>query len=142
MKKKLVVVIDGQGGLLGRQLSDQILEKAPDAEVQVIGTNSIATANMLKGKAKRGATGENPVLVACRRADIITGPIGLIITDAMMGEITEEIASAITRSDALKVLIPISRCGVEIAGTEELPMGDLIEDTVSRIVRALQNETD
>ncbi len=137
MPDKLIVVIDGQGGLLGRQLADQILDAKPDAQVQVIGTNSIATANMLKGKAKRGATGENPVLVAARHASIITGPIGIMITDAMMGEITEQIASEISRSDALKVLIPISRCGVEVAGTEELPMGELISDAVKRIVKQL-----
>ncbi|NCB33012.1 MAG: DUF3842 family protein [Erysipelotrichia bacterium] len=137
MSNKLIVIIDGQGGLLGRQLADQILEVKPDASLQVIGTNSIATSNMLKGRAKRGATGENPVAVAARHADIIAGPIGIMITDAMMGEITERIASEVSRSNALKVLIPISRCGVEIAGTEEMPIGDLISDAVRRIVKEL-----
>lgn len=137
MKKKQVAVIDGQGGLLGRQISDRILESVPDADLLCIGTNSIATANMLKGKAKRGATGENPCLVAAAKADIIVGPIGIIVADAMLGEITGAIAAAVSRSDALKVLIPVSRCGVEVAGTEDLPMGALIEDAVQRVIRAI-----
>src|SRR5699024_9961028 len=83
-----ILVIDGQGGKLGRQLVKAISERFPQEELVAVGTNSAATANLLKGGAQRGATGENAVLVACRRADIIVGPVGIVVADSLMGEVT------------------------------------------------------
>ena len=107
-----VVVIDGQGGRMGRQLVEEILRLLPEAELTAIGTNSIATAAMLKAGADAGATGENPAIVGSRRADIIIGPMGIVIADSLMGEITPNMAVALGQSQAKKVLIPVPAfCG-------------------------------
>ena len=90
-----ILVIDGQGGNIGRQLVKMICEKLPQANLTAVGTNSIATANMLKGGAVNAATGENAVIVGCRHADIIVGPVGIVIADALLGEVTPAMAAAV-----------------------------------------------
>ena len=103
-----ILVMDAQGGGIGRQLITLIRKELPDAEVTAVGTNSAATAAMLKAGAHQAATGENAVLVCSRRADVIVGPVGIVIADAMMGEVTQAMAAAVAQSDATRILIPFS----------------------------------
>lgn len=121
-----IVVIDGQGGRLGAGLVAAVKEKYPQAELTAIGTNAIATAAMLKAGASRGATGENPIVVACRAADVIVGPIGIIAADALLGEVTPAMAAAIGAASAKKVLIPMNRCGIRVMGVSERSMNEYI----------------
>ena len=129
-----ILIIDGQGGNLGRQLTRRLREALPQARITVVGTNSTATENMLKGGADRAATGENAVVVNVRRAKIIAGPLGIVIADALLGEVTPAMALAVGSSDAVRVLIPMNRCDTLVAGVGEKPMGELVEDAVGRIV--------
>ena len=103
-----VVVIDGQGGQLGAQLVKEISLQLPNINIIAIGTNAMATASMLKAGAKKGATGENPTVVACRNADVIMGPVGIVIADSLLGEVTEKMAVAVGRADAVRILIPMN----------------------------------
>lgn len=132
-----ILIIDGQGGNLGKMLTRRLKEAAPQADVTVVGTNSTATENMLKGGADRAATGENAVVVNARRAKIIAGPLGIVIADALLGEVTPAMATAVGRSDAVRVLIPMNRCDTLVAGVSEKPMGELVEDAVKKIVSLL-----
>lgn len=133
-----ILIIDGQGGNLGRQLTKRLKEAMPRADITVVGTNSTATENMLKGGADRAATGENAVVVNARRAKVIAGPLGIVIADALLGEVTPAMAMAVGRSDAVRVLIPMNRCDTLVAGVADKPMGELVEDAVRRIVGLLQ----
>lgn len=128
-----ITIIDGQGGQLGAQLVKEITSQFPDINVIAIGTNSVATATMLKAGAKNAATGENSVIVACRKADIIIGPVGIVITDSLLGEITDKMAIAVGRSDAVRILIPMNKCDNLIAGISNLNMRTLIDDTIAKI---------
>ena len=128
-----ILVIDGQGGKLGRQLVKAIAERFPQEELLAVGTNSAATANLLKGGAQRGATGENAVLVACRRADIIVGPIGIVIADSLLGEITPAMAAAVCQSSAARVLIPINHCDNIVVGVPDQPIGQLVAAAVEKV---------
>lgn len=128
-----ILLIDGQGGKMGKQLADSIIQKFPTAELIVTGTNSTATMTMLKSGVKQGATGENAIIVGCRTADIIVGPIGIVIADSMLGEITPKIAVAVAQSSAKKVLIPVNRCNNIIVGIENTTLTTLINDTLKKI---------
>ena len=132
-----ILVIDGQGGNLGKLLTKRLREVLPQADIVAVGTNSTATESMLKGGADRAATGENAVVVNARRARVITGPLGIVIADALLGEVTPAMAMAVGRSDAVRVLIPMNRCDTLVAGVAEKPMGELVEDAVRRIVDLL-----
>jgi len=129
-----ILVIDGQGGNLGCQLIKLINEQLSNVEIHAVGTNSMATNNMLKtGTAVMAATGENAVIVGCRKADIIVGPIGIVIADALMGEITPNMAKAVGQSDAKRVLIPMNKCDTLIAGVENIPMSKLLQDAIDKL---------
>lgn len=133
-----IVVIDGQGGSIGRAVVEQVLaglerRRIEGADVVCIGTNAMATASMIKGGAKSVATGENPVVVACRDADWIVGPVGIAMADAMLGEITPVMARAVNDSAARKVLIPVNKC-VFIPGTETLSLKEHIALAVEEIL--------
>ena len=128
-----ILVIDGQGGRLGVQLIKEIRTRLPQSRIMAVGTNSVATAAMLKAGAEESATGENPVVVACRKADVIVGPVGIVIADAMLGEITEKAACAVARADARRILIPVNRCDHIIAGVGEQSLSALIADAVDKI---------
>ena len=133
-----ILIIDGQGGNLGRQLTRRLREALPQARITVVGTNSTATENMLKGGADRAATGENAVVVNARRAKVIAGPLGIVIADALLGEVTSTMARAVGSSDAVRVLIPMNRCDTLVAGVADRPMGELIDDAVRKIVALLK----
>ena len=137
-----IVVIDGQSGRLGAQLIEGLVESGITVEntITAIGTNAAATAAMLKAGAAFAATGENPVLVACRNADVITGPVGLVIADAMLGEISPAMAAAIGQSRASKVLLPVNRCANFIIGIADMPRSRLVEEAVARITQLYKQE--
>lgn len=133
-----LLVIDAQGGGVGRQLVTAIKKTVPELTVTAVGTNSAATGAMLKAGADQGATGENAVVTGCRRADIIAGPIGILIADSMLGEITSAMAEAVGRSDAVRVLIPMNRCATLVAGVGGLSTAALLEDAVKKICELVQ----
>ncbi len=132
-KSMNILVIDGQGGQLGAQLIKAVLARFNDVNLTAVGTNAVATATMLKAGAKNAATGENPVVVASRKADVIIGPIGIVIADSLFGEITGKMAVAVGQADAVRILIPMNRCDNIVAGVSNLNMGALVEDAVSRL---------
>ena len=127
---KQVIVIDGQSGRMGQLFIERAKAAGIPCELTAVGTNAIATAAMLKAGATAGATGENPVLVACRRADIIVGPIGILAADSLMGEITPAMAVAVGQSPARKLLLPVNQCNNIVAGTMDLPLSKLMEEAV------------
>ena len=133
------LVIDGQGGRLGKLLIEGIRKDFPQAEILAGGTNAVATATMLKAGADEAATGENPVLVASRKVDVIAGPIGIVIADSLLGEVTSAMAVAVGQSSAVKVLVPMNRCDNLVAGVSMLTIGELVEDAVARIKEAACN---
>ncbi len=130
-----IIVIDGQGGRIGKALIEKIRESGIPCEIRAVGTNSAATSAMLKAGADNGATGENPVVLACRHADIIMGPIGIIAADSMLGEITPRMAEAVGSSDARKILVPVNKC-FEVAGVQEKSLSEYIGDSVKMILKA------
>lgn len=128
-----ILIVDGQGGGIGRQLAEA-LKRAGEQDVTCVGTNAIATAAMLKAGAAHAATGENAVVVACREADVVTGPLGIVIADALMGEVTPAMAAAIAQSRARKVLIPVNQCGNFVVG---VPAGETTASLVAKAVEAI-----
>jgi len=132
-----VLVLDGQGGRLGKQLVKEILARFPACDLLAVGTNSMATESMLKAGAPRAATGENAVAVACRRADVIVGPVGMVIADALLGEVTPAMAQAVGQSGAVRILLPSDKCETYIAGTGGCTMSALIEDAMCKLAEVL-----
>lgn len=130
-----VLIIDGQGGGLGRQLVTAVKEKCPEAEVLAVGTNSTATGAMLRAGADQAATGENAVLVACRKADVIIGPVGIVIADSMLGEITPAMAVAVGQSRARRILLPVNQCDNIVVGAADLSMADKVREAVELLGR-------
>lgn len=128
-----ILIIDAQGGGMGRQLINSIRKKCPGAKITAVGTNSAAAAAMLKAGADHSATGENAVIVGCRRADIIMGPVGIVIADAIYGEVTPAMARAVGQSDAKRILIPVGNCDNIIAGVRHPSMSAMIEDAVAAL---------
>ena len=133
-----VVVIDGQGGRLGQMIVEAICKERLSLDLYAVGTNSIATSAMLKAGASQGATGENPVIVACKDADVIIGPIAIISADSLLGEITPAMAVAIGQSRALKLLLPVSHCDNQVVGVKNLTMGEMVKETVSKLKELLE----
>lgn len=131
-----VVVIDGQSGRMGQLLIDRMRAAGLPCEILAVGTNALATAAMLKAGADAGTTGENPVLVACRTADIIAGPIGILSADSLLGEITPAMAVAIGQSPAKKVLLPVNQCSNIVVGTQSLSLSKLMDEAVD-LLRSL-----
>ena len=132
-----VLVIDGQGGRLGRELVEQITKAHPEVTLTAVGTNSLATESMMKGGARRVATGENAVIVNSRRADVILGPIGIVLADALLGEISPAMAAAVGGSRAVKILIPMNRCETLVAGVPGLSVAALIADALQKLEAVL-----
>lgn len=134
-----IIVIDGQGGRMGSLIIEKIKASGITEPVIAIGTNSLATSSMLKAGADRAATGENPVIVNCRDADIIIGPIGIIAADSLLGEITPAMANAVSSCAAYKILIPTNRCNHYIAGIKDVPLSELVGSAVSKLKEELAN---
>ena len=128
-----ILVIDGQGGKMGAALTEQIKRGLPQAQVIAVGTNSLATSAMLRAGADAAATGENPVVVNAASADIIVGPIGVIVANALLGEITPKMAEAVADSRARKILLPVTRCSVTVVGVQERTLADYVKDAVRMI---------
>ncbi len=139
---KKILVIDGQGGGVGRALIEQLREKLPAARIHAVGTNAMATATMLRAGATTGATGENAVIVACRRAKIIVGPLGIAIANSMMGEFTPAMAAAVAESEAERVLIPVNRCGTYVVGATGLSLGQAVEQAAALVAQLLEEQAD
>lgn len=133
MKQKRILVIDAQGGGIGKQIISALKKSSPQQWITAVGTNNMATAAMLKAGADEAATGENAVIVCARRADLIIGPVGIVIADSMLGEITPCMAAAVGQSDAERLLIPVNHCSNYIVGVPDLSMGQLIEAVVREV---------
>jgi hypothetical protein len=134
-----ILVIDGHGGGLGKQIISALKEDNPRYCIHAVGINSIATAAMLKAGADTAATGENAVLVGCRKADIIIGPIGIVIADAMLGEITPAMATAVGQSRAKRILVPMNLCDNTIIGVMEQPIGQSVQGAVRAVAQLLRD---
>lgn len=128
-----ILVIDAQGGGIGKQLVSAIKRDIPNAAVIAVGTNTAATSAMLKAGADEAATGENSVIVAAKMADVIVGPIGIVIADSMLGEVTPKMALAVSQSSAKRILIPFNHCDNIIVGITELNVGALIQCAVDEL---------
>ena len=128
-----VLIIDGQGGQLGGQIIKSLKANFEELDITAVGTNATATAAMLKAGADQAATGENPVIVACRKADVIVGPIGIVIADSLFGEITPNMAVAVGQADAVRILLPVNKCDNLVAGVSNAAMGNIIDDVVCKL---------
>ena len=133
-----ILVIDGQGGQLGGQLIKSLKGNFQSIKIMAVGTNATATATMLKAGADQAATGENPVIVACRKADIIIGPIGIVIADSLFGEITPQMAIAVGKADATRILLPVNKCTNLVAGIPALSTAAILEDVILKVREILE----
>ena len=132
------LIIDGQGGGIGAQLARLLARQMPEGwELLAAGTNVSATSAMLKAGAAQGATGENAVIHNAARADLILGPIGVILANGIMGEVSPAMAAAVSGSEAVKILIPTSTCGVYVAGTEELRLEEYLRQAADRALAVM-----
>lgn len=132
-----VVVIDGQSGRIGQLFIEKAVKANLNCDLIAIGSNAIATSSMLKAGASMGATGENPVMVASRTADIIVGPIGILAADAMLGEITPAMAAAVGQSNAIKLLLPVNLCNNIVVGTQSLSLSAILDEAVELLRQIL-----
>ena len=132
-----ILIIDAQGGGIGKQLVGAIKKNFPAQTITAVGTNSAATAAMHKAGADNAATGENAVVVCCRSADIIIGPIGIAIADSLFGEITPRMAAAVGSSGARRILIPINQCSNIIVGMTDLSAGKLLQSVIEALKKEL-----
>lgn len=128
-----ILVIDGQGGQLGGQIVKAIRADFEGHKVMAVGTNATATATMLKAGAHEAATGENPVVVACRKADVIIGPVGIVIADSLYGEVTPNMAIAVGQADAVRLLLPVNKCDNLIVGVQDLNVSALVKDVTEKL---------
>ena len=134
-----ILIIDGQGGGLGRQLVSAVKEKYPETEILAVGTNSAATNAMLRAGADQAATGENSVSVAAGIADVIMGPVGIVIADSMLGEITPAMAAAVGQSPARRILLPVNQCDNLVVGAADLSMADKVREA-AELLRGLLDQ--
>ena len=128
-----ILIIDAQGGGIGKQVILAVKQNMPDAAITAVGTNTTATSMMLKAGADYGATGENAVIVGTRKADVIIGPIGIIVADSMFGEITPAMATAVGQSNAKRILIPVNHCDNIVVGVRNLGIKEMIEDVLAEL---------
>jgi hypothetical protein len=123
--------MDGQGGGIGAAIIKGLREAiGGDLEILALGTNSTATARMMKAGANRGATGENAIVRASAKADIIVGPVAILMANAMMGEVTPSMAEAVSSSEARKIVIPLSQEKVTLVGLTGEPLPHLVEQVI------------
>ena len=136
-----ILILDGQGGGVGRALVEGVRQALPDAHIVAIGANAMATAAMLRAGADAAATGETPVIVCAKDADVIAGPIGIVLKDAMLGEITGAMAAAVAESPAQRVLVPSAKCSTTVAGTRGQSLQALIESAVNAIAEIAEQQS-
>ena len=132
-----ILVIDAQGGGIGKQVVTAVRTRFPDVTITAVGTNAAATTAMLRAGADEGATGENAAVVCCRRADVIIGPVGIVIADALLGEVTPRMAVAVGQSAAKRILIPVNHCANFIAGVADLSVGRLVDSVVAELEKTV-----
>lgn len=136
-----IAVIDGKGGGIGSQVVERLKSlKNNDIEIIALGTNSQATSNMLKAGANDGSTGENAVVWMCKKVDIIIGPLAIIAANSMMGEISPKMAEAIASSDARKLLLPVSKCNIDVIGLENLQFKTIFNELIETIKKILDEK--
>jgi hypothetical protein len=138
-KRLYVLIIDGQGGKIGKLLIEQIKKNNMPVEITAVGTNSIATASMLKAGADNGATGENPVVYNSRFADVIIGPIGIAMANSLLGEVTPAMACSVSESKAIKLLIPMNKCNHIVIGAKDAPLADYISMAIEELENILKS---
>ena len=134
-----ILVMDAQGGGIGKQVVTAVRTRFPDATITAVGTNAAATTAMLRAGADEGATGENAAVVCCRRADVIIGPVGIVIADAMLGEVTPRMAVAVGQSAAKRILIPVNHCTNFIAGVADMSVGRLVDSVVAELEKTIRS---
>ena len=132
-----ILVMDAQGGGIGKQVVAAVRKRFPAVTITAVGTNTAATSAMLRAGADEGATGENAVVVCCRRADVIIGPVGIVIADALLGEVTPRMAVAVGQSAAKRILIPVNHCANFIVGVAELGMQRLMDAMLTELEKIL-----
>ena len=130
-----IAVIDGQGGGIGASIVERIKHELPEADVLALGTNSLATSQMLRAGADEAATGENAIVVNAPKVDVICGVVALLRANSLLGELTPKMAEAIAASPAEKLLLPINRCGIHIVSVEELPLARHIDNLIAELCR-------
>ena len=126
-------VIDGQGGGVGRAIVLELRARFAQHQIVALGTNAMATSAMMRAGASEGATGENAIVRTAPRCDVIMGPLGIVLANAMLGELTPAMAEAIGGCDAFKILIPMPQAHVRIAGVADTSLARLIEDAMSKL---------
>ncbi len=132
-----ILVMDAQGGGIGKQVVTAVRTRFPDVTITAVGTNAAATTAMLRAGADEGATGENAAVVCCRRADVIIGPVGIVIADALLGEVTPRMAVAVGQSAAKRILIPVNHCANFIAGVADMSVGRLVDSVVAELEKTV-----
>ena len=138
-KKSIVAVVDGQGGGIGKAFIEKLREARPEVHIRALGTNAVATSVMMRAGATDGATGENAIIFNVKSADVIVGPAGIVMPNALLGEVSPAMASATGASEALKVLIPSNRCSFQLAGMPDLPLSKYIESALALTLDALKD---
>ena len=137
----LVAVFDGQGGGMGRALTEAVKKNFPGLRVRALGTNALATAAMLKGGAAEGATGENAVVFGAGRAHILLGPVGILAANGLLGEVTVRMAEAIGTSEAVKILLPSQRCSIRLAVGPGQPLQVYLENAMGLLEEEVRRLT-
>ena len=134
-----ILVMDAQGGGIGKQVVTAVRTRFPDVTITAVGTNAAATTAMLRAGADEGATGENAAVVCCRRADVIIGPVGIVIAVALLGEVTPRMAVAVGQSAAKRILIPVNHCANFIAGVADMSVGRLVDSVVAELEKTIRS---
>ena len=134
-----ILVMDAQGGGIGKQVVTAVRTRFPDVTITAVGTNAAATTAMLRAGADEGATGENAAVVCCRGADVIIGPVGIVIADALLGEVTPRMAVAVGQSAAKRILIPVNHCANFIAGVADMSVGRLVDSVVAELEKTIRS---